>query len=265
MPVSSPNCAMNLFGPTDVVTARARLCSILPASPHDAIPMLDRDIRAALAKSLRRADPSAAIFHELPLSRGKSRADVVSVNGVLAAYEIKSERDSFARLPLQTIEYGNVFEYMTIVVARRHLGRVRQHVPAGWGISSAESVNGKVIIRNIRKPQRNTRIDRFAMARLLWKQECIKVLRSCGVKTDRCDRVTSLWNALSSLPEKLLRDEVRKVLKLRKVFASDRQQIRCDDSCTTGSIGPHYPFEVSASYRENVDWLISSQSPSPQH
>src|SRR5437773_2095115 len=80
--------------------------------------MLDGDIRKALVERLNREDPSAAIFHELPLLRGKGRADIAAVNGVLAGYEIKSERDTLRRIVAQRNHYDSVFDVVVIVVAR---------------------------------------------------------------------------------------------------------------------------------------------------
>src|SRR5689334_18909683 len=94
----------------------------LELPPSDAVLRLrDKDIRSALVSHLRRTDPEVVIFHELPLSRGERRADVVAINGVLAGYEIKSDGDSLDKLKAQASEYESVFEYVTVVLARRHL------------------------------------------------------------------------------------------------------------------------------------------------
>src|ERR1035441_1910308 len=54
-----------------------------------------------------------------------ARADVAVINGVLHAYEIKSDSDSLDRLPSQIDAYQGVFEYVTLVCGRRLLERAR--------------------------------------------------------------------------------------------------------------------------------------------
>jgi hypothetical protein len=94
--------------------------------------LYDADIRRALLQRLLVQDPSVSILHELPLDRGQRRADVVGVNGHLAGFEIKSDRDSLARLPGQTESYDAVFDYNTIVVSERLLSASLQKIPDWW-------------------------------------------------------------------------------------------------------------------------------------
>src|ERR1700761_7428127 len=91
--------------------------------------LLDQHIREALRKALRMKDGSAAIIDEMPLMRGRGRADLAFVNGRLCGYEIKSEADSLARLEIQSVNYESVFEFNTIVVAHKHLKAATSKVP----------------------------------------------------------------------------------------------------------------------------------------
>jgi hypothetical protein len=178
-------------------------------------PIRDRHIRAALVEHLRQKDPTAAILHELPLSRGERRADVAYVNGVLAGYEIKSDGDSLARLGGQAQEYATVFEYMTMVVARRHLHAVRQMVPRAWGILLAEPTAEGVVFRHVRQPRKNTGQRRDVLVRLMWKEECVRALRAQGIKVSRQASVIDLWPMLEALPMASLCGYVRDALKGR--------------------------------------------------
>jgi hypothetical protein len=184
-------------------------------------PVLDPHIRAVLVAKLRADDPSAVIFQEQPLSRSERRADVVAVNGSICGYEIKSERDSLARLAGQADHYAGVCEYMTVVLARRHLRRARCTVPAQWGIMVAEPAPEGLTLRSVRRARRNRRLDTEALIRLLWRDECVRVLRNNGVRVKRNALVIDLWASMALLPPRTLLREVRDALKARGGTGSD--------------------------------------------
>jgi hypothetical protein len=52
-------------------------------------------------------------------------------------YEIKSDRDTLARLPNQIAAYELCFDTMTMVVGKRHLAKCRATLPEWWGIWEA--------------------------------------------------------------------------------------------------------------------------------
>jgi hypothetical protein len=181
--------------------------------------MNDRNIRAALLDQLRCADASAALFQELPLARGAGRADVASVNGVIAGFEIKGERDSLRRLARQTEQYDRVFEFVTAVVAESHLRKLRAAIPDNWGITAARCEDGRVSLRSVRKPRRNHRIDAEILARLLWKGECVRALANQGVRVAADRPILEMWARMATLPTNVLVDEVRQALKRRAARA----------------------------------------------
>ena len=79
--------------------------------------VFDRDIRKALLESLRSEhaeDPSTLILQELAVCDGSARVDVAVLNGSLAGFEIKSERDSLNRLESQIENYARCFDSLTI-------------------------------------------------------------------------------------------------------------------------------------------------------
>lgn len=73
-------------------------------------PIFDKEIRSAMIQHASAADPEAALFHELNLSRCLRRADLIAVNGVISGYEIKSERDRLSRLEGQPQAYAGICE-----------------------------------------------------------------------------------------------------------------------------------------------------------
>jgi hypothetical protein len=208
--------------------------------------MLDEDIRYALKCALWNRDSAAAIIEELPLLRGRGRADLAFVNGELCGYEIKSDVDSLVRLGTQAEHYQSVFEFITLVAARKHLKHARNRIPRSWGIIEAEEIEGRVSLRERRKPRRNRSIDGAALARILWKRECLRILPKQGIKVPPQTPIRDLWTLVESLPVRTLCDEVRRALKLR-LGITDSPQTQRDDSRTTEPIGssfqdlPHHP------------------------
>jgi hypothetical protein len=197
--------------------------------------VFDEDIRFVLKCFLRDKDGTAAILEELPLLRGRGRADLAFVNGELCGYEIKSDADSLVRLGTQTDHYQSVFEFVTLVAARKHLKHARKRIPRSWGIIEAQEINGQVILRERRKPQRNRFIDKAALARILWKKECLRILSKLGMRTSSCTPVREIWRLIESLPSQTLCDEVRQALKARFGIAEAPKTQR-DDSSTIVAI-----------------------------
>jgi hypothetical protein len=194
------------------------LCTM--QQPESTSCLLDHDIREALKTALREQDGSAAIIDELPLLRGRGRADLAFVNGELCGFEIKSEADSLVRLGIQADNYESVFEFNTVVVAQKHLNLARKKIPQTWGIIEVRKVDGKTDLRPRRQPQRNHKLSNSALARLLWKNECLSILRKMGVEVCQQTPVARLWTLLETVNTQQLCDEVRKALKHRQVRAA---------------------------------------------
>lgn len=182
----------------------------------------DKQIRIALTRHLRRIDPNAAIFNELPLLRGSGRADVVTVNGAIRGYEIKSDRDSLARLHRQCGMYQQSCEYVTIVITAKHLTGIRRVVPQTWGISVAhKSTAGRILIRRIRAPRYNQPIA-SVLIRQLWKRESLKLLSDYGMRLDQNASIRNVWATLESLPRRVIEEGVRRALKQRRPQVAQR-------------------------------------------
>ncbi len=195
--------------------------------------LFDGDIRAALIRFLQEQDPTAAIVEELPLLRGRGRADIAYINGELCGYEIKSEHDSLVRLGTQTDQYQSLFEFITLVVTRKHLNPARKRIPKSWGIMLAERAdNGTVRLSSKRAPRKNCQPDPKVLVRVLWKQECRRVLARAGIHVPQQAPVIELWQQIETLPLKMLCNEVRLALKARQQQPA-QLQIRYDDSPPT--------------------------------
>jgi hypothetical protein len=63
---------------------------------------------------------------------GSVRIDVAVINGELTGYELKSDRDTLERLPLQAELYSRVFDRLILVVGKRHAKKAIEHIPEWW-------------------------------------------------------------------------------------------------------------------------------------
>lgn len=100
----------------------------------------DHVYRSAVAQKLflgRHTSNTAAVMFEARASR--SRADVVILNGTSTAYEIKSERDSFARLHDQLQDYRQLWASVNVVTAPNRVGEALTLSPPDVGVISLTS------------------------------------------------------------------------------------------------------------------------------
>lgn len=70
---------------------------------------------------------------------GECKADIVVLNGTSTVYEIKSERDSLARLDRQLAAYSTVFASVQVVCSATHREEVLRAVPAHVGVCELTS------------------------------------------------------------------------------------------------------------------------------
>jgi hypothetical protein len=182
--------------------------------------MREIDIRQALRQEMARAHlraPDTLIVEELGLCQGIARVDLAVVNGTVHGYEIKSEQDTLARLPGQIDVYSRTLEFVTIVTAPAHAENIRKIVPQWWGIWYAVPAGDGIRIQKARACRRNPKVDPFAIAQLLWREEALQVLCDYGIATGmRGKRREELWRRLASdLSLRELSSVVRENLKRR--------------------------------------------------
>jgi hypothetical protein len=218
-----------MLGPLATRAHRMECVAMQPASCF-----LDEHIREALKRALAERDSTAAIIEELPLLRGRGRADLAFVNGELCGFEIKSEADSLVRLGVQAETYESVFEFNTLVAARKHLEPAKKRIPQTWGIIEVTETSGRVELTYYRAPERNLKVSNSALVRLLWKNECAAILRKAGFTLRPHVPVVELWSLAESLPTEVLAGQVREALKRRHRKVAPPQTL-CDGSHTTGA------------------------------
>lgn len=75
---------------------------------------------------------TASMLHEFRV--GDCKADLAILNGTATVYEVKSERDSLARLERQMDAYAKVFARTYVIVGDNHVESVLRSVPGHVGV-----------------------------------------------------------------------------------------------------------------------------------
>lgn len=182
----------------------------------------DYTYRAALVKrvllgthSLR----SACMLWEFRASGCK--ADVVLLNGSSVAYEIKSERDSLARVQDQVRAYLRVFEKVNLVIGEAHLDRALDLIPEDVGLLT---LTDQLRLRTIRHAQANVqRVSPIAIFESLTLSESERVLRELGVSVPvvpNTQRYSALLELFARQEGKDVHDAMVKTLKQTRSLRS---------------------------------------------
>jgi hypothetical protein len=110
---------------------------------------------------------------------GECKADLVILNGTATAYEVKSERDSLARLDRQIIAYAQVFAQVYVIAAENHINAVFSSVPEDIGILCLNNRNQISTLRDAAdRPERTSPAAIFDSVRT---EEARMILLSQGV------------------------------------------------------------------------------------
>ncbi|MFA5421316.1 MAG: sce7726 family protein [Bacilli bacterium] len=101
------------------------------------------------------SNSSSVTFTEFPVN--DSRADIVSINGHSAAFEIKTNYDSLTRLGKQINDYSKCFEYIFVICPEKKVAQVTKLIPIHCGIYSYNSAR----INSVFKKNREALISPF--------------------------------------------------------------------------------------------------------
>lgn len=180
----------------------------------------DIDIRRELRREVERRhqhETDTRILEELGLCQGLARVDLAVVNGSLHGYEIKSERDTLARLPAQSDIYNRTLDFVTIVTEPAHAPKIETIVPPWWGIWCVLTDALAPRIEVLRDPTANPEPVPFAMVQLLWREEALQALSDRGLAGGlRSKPRAQLWRHLATdLTREELGAVVRDCLKRR--------------------------------------------------
>ncbi|WP_298737893.1 sce7726 family protein [uncultured Chitinophaga sp.] len=99
-------------------------------------------LKYKLAKEFRNKKYVAAF----EVKAKSSRTDFLVINGDTKSFEVKSKIDTLNRLNKQVSDYGDVFEFNTVVIDKVHLSNVIEIIPEYYGIWYFEG-SKKIIYR----------------------------------------------------------------------------------------------------------------------
>lgn len=190
--------------------------------------MRDIDVRVALRSRLfaeHKGDSDTRVVEEMGIWSGSVRIDVAVINGELSGYEIKSDRDTLERLPVQAEIYSRSFDRVSLVVGAKHVKKANAIVPKWWGIIIARESENGLLLSERRTPKLNPRPDPVMVARLLWRDEALRILEQHDLDRGfRSKPAETIYNRLADeLPYIRLSQHVRHALKTRKGWL--RQEI----------------------------------------
>jgi hypothetical protein len=195
----------------------------------------ESDIRDVLRARIddRWDDDHTLVVEEFGTHFGSGRADLAIVNGSLRGYEIKSDADRLDRLPSQIERYNEVFDYVSLVAALRHLERASDLVPDWWEIIEvSDSPTGRVRLRQIRRGRRNPSPDATATAMLLWRDELLNALE--GLNEDRGLRSSTREELARHLAQATsirdLGEIVRDQIRARPAWRADPARTPCGET-----------------------------------
>lgn len=194
---------------------------------HKLLPTNDLIIRSALKEALSKLharDKKLRIIEELGVNHGTARIDIAVVNGIMHGYEIKSDQDTLQRLPEQMNIFNAVFDKVTLVVGKSHLYNAITIIPDWWGIIVAKAEpNGSIIFNIIREGENNKEQDSVSVARLLWREEALKILEETGKAQGFYSKPrASIYGKLATvLDQKTLKAKVRETIFFRSEWRLD--------------------------------------------
>jgi hypothetical protein len=109
---------------------------------------------------------------------GRSKADLVILNGTATAYEIKSERDSLARLLHQLDDYRRVFASVVVIASENHIPEILKAVTEDVGVLMLSSRYQISTVRNAEnRPDRICPITLFESLRATEASSILKRLQ----------------------------------------------------------------------------------------
>jgi hypothetical protein len=177
----------------------------------------DADVRALLREYLQdlNRDTDTVLLEELGLCQGDVRVDVASVNSELSGFEIKSPSDTLARWPNQLRIYSKVVDRAWLVAPTKAIEKAV--APDWWGLIGVFEVGDRLGLRVARPSGLNPKPDPKSIAKLLWRDEALEVLRNAGhARGVMTKSRTVIWKRLiETVPLDDLRASVRAALKRR--------------------------------------------------
>lgn len=151
---------------------------------------------------------------------GSCKADLVILNGTATVYEIKSERDSLARLVNQVENYKRVFAKVNVIASEGHIDGVLNTIPDDVGVMC---LSKRYRIKSVREAaERPERICPVTVFESLRMAEGIAILRTMGVAVPEVPNTrkhTAMRDLFATLDPVALHAEMVRTLKRTRDLA----------------------------------------------
>ena len=182
--------------------------------------MNDREMREPLFDYLEEFYGKIRILEEK--NAGGSRADVIGViDGELIGFEIKSDRDGYARLKTQTADYDAFCDFNYLVAGASHQKHAHEHLPPHWGILIVRETDGGVVVEMDQMPARNGSVRLENQLSFLWRPELEMLLQENGLPLYRGRSKAFVQGKLLAKVEKeILKKQITQIL-----FERDYEQL----------------------------------------
>lgn len=195
--------------------------------------LTERAVRIALREALEQehAEQDALVIDEFVLPLGYGRIDLAVFNGSVQGVEIKSSFDTLARLPNQVVNYGRIFETITLVTAESHVDEAIAILPEWWGLVAVSGKGYEVSFQEIRQNRANPNLQSIDLALCLWKEELSDLIVAlCGNAPRAGLTRRKLAETLVGIAQpSWLRSAICEKIKSRANWRVDRPQIPNDD------------------------------------
>ncbi|MCE1159444.1 MAG: sce7726 family protein [Spirochaetia bacterium] len=180
--------------------------------------------------------PDITIIDELDVGYESARIDVAAIGDSLYGIEIKSDADSFYRLPAQITAYNKVFDYLYLAVGDKFFGKAEAFLPPWWGIVHITMGTDKLTTTIVRNAKKNINVQKRSLANMLWKKEMLLLLatKELGKGLSKRERAFILDKVAEELPLEEIQTWVRKSITARQPTRVDAQQTRYADLCRSG-------------------------------
>ena len=165
---------------------------------------------------------------ELGLADGKTIADIIVVDdSALYGYEIKSSKDTLARLKSHQIKsYNTTCEYCTLITHPKYLEKATELVDEWWGVVT---VDDNLYLQVHRAPNTCPQWKPHRVKSLLWKVEIKAILETLGKA--KGFRSISKFKTYTRLKKVTTPDQLQELFRnaLRERFIEDPTFWRVND------------------------------------
>jgi len=127
-------------------------------------------------------DNDSKVVEEMKIPIANARIDMAVINGSFHGYEIKGSSDTLQRLPNQLVAYSYVFDYLVIITEEKYIDKIISMVPDWVAVAVCSNKESEIIYNVKKEGHRNVNKNGFYLAKLLWKEELLDVLKENNFK-----------------------------------------------------------------------------------